>query len=562
MQILAVMNEKGGCGRTTVAINLAAAAARLGHRVLVLDLDGQNHAAIGLGAPLDRVAGSAAAIAKCLTAADQNEAPARLSRRIEDAVWPAAEHLNLLPLAPAVISTERRGAGIFGTSRPGGDRSIAVGGRRVEAAESGDEGFRIGRALARMLESLEEEYDWCVIDTPAGRGPWTEAAGRVASDVIVPVDPSMFGLMRLESMLDWIQSIGPRGSRYRRPLHLLASAIAPGRRFTEQIMQEISRRYPDAVMPIQLVQDPLLCEAAGFGRPVINLAPESETAATFRRMVRLCRRPRRLRTRAVAAISAARRGELPLDTEMPIAFTLPGVDPIAHLLRAETEQASRLCAAASAGATGGMHFGPNRADATADDSHPGRAHLPLSAGGGRYFFADHEAVSAGGLTGPRTDTNAAATPLRGGSSNESEPGRTLQPLMAAAGDLVGGSGECQRVEPGAQQTAAFDARGAGPSNGRHDAVRSSNGERPAGPQMNSGDPGAAAPTDTEGPTAASAPAQSSQRILELVERTRRMTHSTGRVAPRSTRGGQERGDAERDASRTRRSHAGAEPVPA
>ena len=504
MQIIAVMNEKGGCGRTTVAINLAAAAARLGHRVLVLDLDPQNHAAIGLGAPLDRLDGCANAINRCFAAAEQgSETHERLRKRIEDNVWTAGEHLNLLPLAAAVTSGERRS----------GHRTGGSG-----AAEC-DTGVRFGAAVERMLEALEEEYDWCVIDTPAGRGPWAEAAGRVASDVIVPFDPSMFGLLRLESFIDWIQSIGPRGSRYRRPLHLLPSIIAPGRRFAAQIIEELDRRYPDAVMPVQLTQDDLVCEAAGFGRPVIGFAPDSDTSALFRRMVRLCRRPRRLRTRAVAAMSAARRGESRQEAEVaaPVMLHEP---PIARLLRQDDH-----------------------------DNATSEFVRVVALNGERTTVATaflHRVMREGirGSDQPRDRTGTSlrmSDPSEHPQHPEREPMAPAcptgfeRPLVAVASGEPAEVTACSVIAPGP----AADATGA-------DLAETTRATQPSRRIEQLEPPAAAADPDRTGTDCsegATSP-QVSPRILELVERTRRMTHSTRTATGRgyANRRGEDEGE--------------------
>src|SRR4030043_1738960 len=104
MKTIAVVNQKGGCGKTTVSINLASALAELGRRTLLVDMDPQSHCAVGLAVPEDQIEQS---IYDCLISTSRNE-PIKLA----EILWQISDRLELAPASIDLSAFEQQMVGI------------------------------------------------------------------------------------------------------------------------------------------------------------------------------------------------------------------------------------------------------------------------------------------------------------------------------------------------------------------------------------------------------------------------------------------------------------------
>ena len=170
MNVISIANQKGGCGKTTTAINLAAALALNGRKVLLLDLDPQANASAGLN--IDSQDSIYNVISK-LT-------PRKLS--IGDIIVRIEEHFDLAP------------------------SNILVGTLEQELADE------IGRELKlnEILQTLEGKYDDILIDCPPSLGFLTVNALRASQQVIIPVEMSRFSLQGVDRLLDIVNLIKER----------------------------------------------------------------------------------------------------------------------------------------------------------------------------------------------------------------------------------------------------------------------------------------------------------------------------------------------------------------
>ena len=142
MRTIAIINQKGGCGKTTTSINLAACLARLGHKTLLLDMDPQGHCAVGLAVPDEQVEKT---VYDCLV-----DGPAGKPVKLAEAVWQIAADFDLAPSNIRLAAFEQ-----------------------VMAGQPGRE-----NRLAAALDSVAASYQWCVIDCPPGVGLLTFNALR------------------------------------------------------------------------------------------------------------------------------------------------------------------------------------------------------------------------------------------------------------------------------------------------------------------------------------------------------------------------------------------------
>ena len=243
MRTLAIINQKGGCGKTTAAINLAAVLARRGHRTLLVDLDPQSHCALGLAVPEAQVTRSMA---------DVMRAGLDGSVGLDDIIWQVSRGLDLAPSTMSLAAVEQHLAGA-----PDKDRR-----------------------LSQVLATVQERYQWCVIDCPPSIGLLTFNALRAAREVIVPVETGYFALhgsVKQEQTIDMLA---------RRVGHEIVFRVLPTMydvrtKLAREILAELKKRFGDRLMPMVINFNAKLKEAASFGQPITEYDPASRGMADF-----------------------------------------------------------------------------------------------------------------------------------------------------------------------------------------------------------------------------------------------------------------------------------------
>ncbi len=244
MRTLAVINQKGGCGKTTTSINLAAVLARAGQRTLLVDLDPQSHCAAGLGVPEPRIDLD---IADALRA-DEPLDPDRL-------LWPVSRCLDLAPSRMSLAGLE------------------AIGGGLVDKP---DKELR----LRRVLSQLAPRYDVCLIDCSPSIGLLAFNALVAADAALVPVETSFFSLQGATKQLSTVRSLSRRMGHELR-VWLVPTLHDPESSLCEDLLDELRRRFGSKVVPAVIRRDIALKEAASFGQPIVEYDADTIGASDY-----------------------------------------------------------------------------------------------------------------------------------------------------------------------------------------------------------------------------------------------------------------------------------------
>ncbi len=249
MRIVTIANQKGGCGKTTVAINLAASLAREARRTLLVDLDPQGHCALGTAVPEDQIDLS---ILDCLLR-QIDGSPIELSQ----ITWQIAPNLDLAPSRADLATLEPRL----------GDRND------------------VDTLLSNLLKTNEGRYDYVVIDCPPHLGLLMKNGLRAATEVIIPVDTGYFSLHGLTRQLATIEELGLRNGNAM-SVRVLPNQYDVRTKLAREILSEMRKRFDGVVLDSIVNFNTKLKEGASFGQPITEFAPTSMGAKDFQSLAR------------------------------------------------------------------------------------------------------------------------------------------------------------------------------------------------------------------------------------------------------------------------------------
>jgi chromosome partitioning protein len=239
-RVLCVANQKGGVGKTTTAVSLAAALARAGLRTLLIDMDPQCNATGAVG---------------CTA---------------------APRHPLVLPQAvrESVVATQIRGLDLLP-----GSRSF----RDVDQLAKADGGE--AERLRLHLETGIHSYDYALIDCPPSLGTLTEAALTASTEVLMPIQCEYFAMEGLTQMIHVIRRV--MRSRDGRLTFggIVLTMYDPALELTAEVDREVREFFGDIVFDTVVPRDVALAEAPSHGRSVFEYAPRSRGAYAY---VQLC----------------------------------------------------------------------------------------------------------------------------------------------------------------------------------------------------------------------------------------------------------------------------------
>jgi len=250
MHIVSVINQKGGVGKTTTTVNLGAALARLGRRVLLVDLDPQGN----LGTHLGLDVGTLEPTIYDVLVGEQS---------LQAATYPCSE--KGLMCVPANLDLSAAELEL-----------VSMVGRETLLSE----------ALKKLQDSGEVAYDLVLLDCPPSLGVLTVNALAASDEVLVPLQAEFFalqGMAKLSEVIDLVQRrLNPR-------VHLrgiVACKVDRRPRLTREVLDEVRKFFGSRLMSTVIRPNVKLAEAPSFGQSVLAYAPESNGARDYRSLAR------------------------------------------------------------------------------------------------------------------------------------------------------------------------------------------------------------------------------------------------------------------------------------
>jgi chromosome partitioning protein len=241
MRVIAIVNQKGGCGKTTTTVNLAGALAADGNRVLVVDMDPQAHATLALGLEPDELE------ANLYEVLIEPAGATRLDSIIVD----VTDQIDVAPSSIVLSALEQK---------------LAT--ERHDART---------QRLSAALENLPPLYDYVLIDCPPNVGLLTFNALRSANEVIVPLETSFFAIDGVQKLLE---TIGLLSDRIGHELHVrVLPTLYDGRtRYARQTLGDIRELFKELCFDSVIRLNVKLREAARKGLPISHFAPSANGA--------------------------------------------------------------------------------------------------------------------------------------------------------------------------------------------------------------------------------------------------------------------------------------------
>ncbi|MFE1664683.1 ParA family protein [Microbacterium sp. P02] len=246
-RIITVSNQKGGVGKTTTAVNMAAALVSVGARVLVIDLDPQGNASTALGVT------------------HTADTPSVYDVLIDE--FPLVDIIQESPESPSLLCAPS---------------TIHLAGAEIELVTQVAREYRLRTAVDEYVASLDERLDFIIIDCPPSLGLLTINAFAAAQELLIPIQCEYYALEGLSQLLGTVKMI----QKHLNPrLHLstILLTMYDGRtKLAQQVAEEVRTHFPAEVLRTVIPRSVRVSEAPSFGQTVIAYDGQSAGAVAYR----------------------------------------------------------------------------------------------------------------------------------------------------------------------------------------------------------------------------------------------------------------------------------------
>lgn len=241
MRIIAVMNQKGGVGKTTSTINMGAGLARLSQRVLLVDLDPQAHLTYSLGIAAHQLTSTLYEVLKG-----------------EQSIADCLQHGDGLDIVPS---------------------SLSLSGADIEFSGLPAREFLLQKALKKL-----PEYDFILMDCPPNLGILTINAMTAAKEIFVPMQAEFLALQSMGKLYETVELVRRGLNTELEVTGILATRFSRRKKLNREVMKKISEYFGDKVFETPIRENVALAEAPSFGKDIFSYRPKSSGAQDYHRL--------------------------------------------------------------------------------------------------------------------------------------------------------------------------------------------------------------------------------------------------------------------------------------
>lgn len=249
MSVIAVVNQKGGVGKTTTSVNVAAAMAIQGKKVLLIDADPQGNATTGFGIEKSKVKATLYDVFADLVDDSENCSEAINQAIIETKI----QNLSLIPATLDLAGAEPILLG-------------AVGKEMI---------------LRDAITPIQKEFDTIIIDAPPSLGILTINILAACDEIIVPLQSEFYALEGLSHLMKTIEIVRKRINPAIKIKKVLLTMVDDRNKLSQQVSEEVHEYFGDKVAKTKIPRNVRLGEAPGFGEPGVVLYPDSKGAMAY-----------------------------------------------------------------------------------------------------------------------------------------------------------------------------------------------------------------------------------------------------------------------------------------
>jgi chromosome partitioning protein len=240
-KIIAIVNQKGGVGKTTTTVNLGAYLAEAGKSVLLLDLDPQANATSGLGIEY---------------------------QKLEDGIYEAL--LGQKSLSSVIKKTSQERYHIV-------PATIALAGAGIEMVSLENREFR----LALLLEEIRADYDYIIIDSPPSLGLLTVNSLVAADAVLIPIQSEYYALEGLGQLLETINLVKDNLKPNLEIMGAVVTMFDRRNKLSGAVLEELNKFFPGKIFKSVIPRSVKLAEAPSYGRSILHYDPKSRGARAY-----------------------------------------------------------------------------------------------------------------------------------------------------------------------------------------------------------------------------------------------------------------------------------------